>query len=570
MSWQQQQQPQQPQHGYVGSNELLMGNQQHYNQQYNNNNNPQYNQQQQYNNQSPYASNQYQQPQQPYAPQQAFQAPYTANAATNGAPKPYNPVPPPNPPTIVSKPKYNDVWATALFAVFMAGFVGLAVLGVPMTLDSLRDGSSANSKPTNAKNGASYSVGLSAADIGGLVAASVGTGVPFSVLYFFLMLNFPGPLIKFSYFFNVVMMAAFAAYMGYVRSWIACGIFALFAVLLAVSYWGIRSRIPFSQIVLETVCKISGRLNGTLFVALGGMIVSAAFSVVWLATLLGMAEWVSQKNLASGVMYAILVLLVFMNFWFNEVVRNTIHSAVCGTFATYYFMGMQQPNSDTITLPSNHTTAKSLGRALTTSFGSICFGSLLVSLIRTLKFIAQMAKNDSAQDGNILCCIIATCFECILACLADILDYFNKYAYTEIAIYGKSYCEGGKDAWNLFKYKGIDLIINDVLIGYVLGMGSFISAILCAFAGFLFVYLKGGLGTLGNGPGVYAGVCLISAFIGMWLFLVLLEVIDSGTAATFVCLAEDPATIQRQQPRFFESIQQRFPDVNWGMQSIAY
>ncbi|TPX69192.1 hypothetical protein CcCBS67573_g06927 [Chytriomyces confervae] len=233
-------------------------------------------------------------------------------------------------------------------------------------------------------------------------------------------------------------------------------------------------------------------------------------------------------------------------------------------------MGMQQPNSDKISLPSSHTTAKSLGRALTTSFGSICFGSLLVSIIRTLKFIAQMAKNDSASDGNILCCVVAMCFECILACLADILDYFNKYAYTEIAIYGKSYCEGGKDAWNLFQYKGIDMIINDCLIGYVLGMGSFLSAILCAFAGFLFVFTKGGLGTLGNGVGVYVGVCLISAFIGMWLFLVLLEVVDSGTAATFVCLAEDPATIQRQQPRFFESIQQRFPEVSWGMQSIAY
>ncbi|KAJ3236454.1 putative choline transporter, neither null mutation nor overexpression affects choline transport [Chytriomyces hyalinus] len=543
-----------------------MGQQQQYgNQQFN----QQYNQQQQYG--APqYNSNQYQQ-QQAYPPQQAFQQPYAApNQPNNGAPKPYHAVPPANPPTIVAKPKFHDLWAAALFAVFMAGFVVFAVLGVPMTLDSLRTGSF-NIKTSDAKNASSsFSLGLSAADIGGLVGASVGTGLGFSVIYFFLMLNFPGPLIKFSYFFNVVMLAALAAYMAYIRSWVSCAIFAIFAVLMAISYWGIRDRIPFSKIVLETVCKIAGRLNGTLFVAFGGVVVSAAFSVVWLATVLGMAEWVNAKSISSGAMYAILVILVFMNFWFNEVVRNTVHSAVCGTFATYFFMGMQQPNSDKISLPSNHTTAKSLGRALTTSFGSICFGSLLVSIIRTLKFIAQMAKNDSASDGNILCCIVAMCFECILACLADILDYFNKYAYTEIAIYGKSYCEGGKDAWNLFKYKGIDMIINDCLIGYVLGMGSFLSAILCAFAGFLYVFTKGGLGTIGNGVGVYIGVCFISAFIGMWLFLVLLEVVDSGTAATFVCLAEDPATIQRQQPRFFESIQQRFPEISWGMQSIAY
>ncbi|KAI8616098.1 choline transporter-like protein [Chytriomyces sp. MP71] len=384
------------------------------------------------------------------------------------------------------------------------------------------------------------------------------------------MLNFPGPLIKFSYFMNVLMLVGMAAYLGYLRSYIAAAIFAVFAVLVALSYWGLRHRIPFSKIVLETVCKITGRFNGTLFVALGGVLVSAAYAVLWLGTVIGMAEWSSSKNLSNGVMIVILVLLVFMSFWFNEVVRNTVHTAVCGTFATYFFMGIQQPNSDRVSLPSNHTTAKSLGRALTSSFGSICFGSLLVSIIRTMKFIAQMAKNDSAQDGNILCCIVATCFECILSCMADILEYFNKYAYTEVAIYGKPYCDAGRDAWNLFKFKGIDLIINDVLIGYVLGTGSFLSAILCAFAGFLYVNGKGGLGSMGNGVGVYVGVCLISAFIGMWLFLVLLEVVDSGTAATFVCLAEDPATIQRQQPLFFAAIQERFPEISWGMQSIAY
>ena len=53
-------------------------------------------------------------------------------------------------------------------------------------------------------------------------------------------------------------------------------------------------------------------------------------------------------------------------------------------------------------------------RALTTSFGSICFGSLLVALIQALKQLAHEARQNG--DSGILACIA----ECILGCLESI------------------------------------------------------------------------------------------------------------------------------------------------------
>ncbi|KAI9352098.1 plasma-membrane choline transporter-domain-containing protein [Obelidium mucronatum] len=540
-------------------------------------------QQQPYPQQQPYG----QQPQQPpyyQQPQPQFhQAPYQHQQQFQTQPgqfvpqQPHGkpPVPPSNPPQFATRRRFNDLWAAILFFVFMAGFVAMAYIGVPNVITSFKTGEfkfphSNNTATAGGSSAGTVKLGVDTNDILGLLGASVGTGLGFSVVYFFLMLNFPGPLITISYFFNILLLLAMAGFAFYLRIIVMAVIYLIFAILTGVAYYYVRDRIPFSKLVLETVCKITARYNGTLFVALGGVILSAAFSILWLVTVLGMANFSATKNLSDAVSIVILVLLVFINFWFNEVVRNTVHVAVCGTFASYYFLGVQQPNSTVVTLPSSNTTAKSLGRALTTSFGSVCFGSLLVSIIRTLKFIANVAKNDSAQDGNILCCFLAACLECILACLADILDYFNKFAYTEIAIYGKPYCDAGKDTWNLIKYKGIDLIINDCMIGQVLGMGSFFTALLCAFAAFLYIHLKDGLGSLGNGVAVYIITCLICAFIGAWIFLVLLEVIDSGASATFVCLAEDPATIQRQLPTLFGMIQDRFPQVTWGMQSNAY
>jgi Plasma-membrane choline transporter len=56
---------------------------------------------------------------------------------------------------------------------------------------------------------------------------------------------------------------------------------------------------------------------------------------------------------------------------------------------------------------------------MTTSFGSICFGSLLVAIIQALRTIAQEAQNNG--DAQIFACIA----QCILGCLASIIEYFN-------------------------------------------------------------------------------------------------------------------------------------------------
>jgi hypothetical protein len=60
----------------------------------------------------------------------------------------------------------------------------------------------------------------------------------------------------------------------------------------------------------------------------------------------------------------------------------------------------------------------------TTSFGSICFGSLLVAILSALRQLANAARAD--DEGGILLCIA----ECILGCLESLLEYFNTWVST--------------------------------------------------------------------------------------------------------------------------------------------
>lgn len=67
--------------------------------------------------------------------------------------------------------------------------------------------------------------------------------------------------------------------------------------------------------------------------------------------------------------------------------------------------------------------------ATTTSFGSICLGSLLVAALQTIRALIQFARNGKHQ-------ILVLVVDCIIGCIDNLLQYFNKYAFTQIAIYG--------------------------------------------------------------------------------------------------------------------------------------
>ena len=106
-----------------------------------------------------------------------------------------------------------------------------------------------------------------------------------------------------------------------------------------------------------------------------------------------------------------------------------------------------------------------------------------------------------------------------------------------MAVYGKDYCSAGKDTWELCKSKGIDALINDDLIGNVLGLGSLAVGVLSGGVMMLFVLLS----SFPHTDFYFYSIGGIGFIIGLVQFSILSTVIDSGVATTFVCLAEDPA-----------------------------
>ena len=163
-----------------------------------------------------------------------------------------------------------------------------------------------------------------------------------------------------------------------------------------------------------------------------------------------------------------------------------------------------------------------LSRATTTSLGSICFGSLIVAFLKTLRSILHAIRS---QSDNCCACI----FDCILSVLESLIQYFNVYAFTQVAIYGKTYCQAAKDTWSLIKSHGVEAIINDNLISGVLFLGSFLGGIVSAIIGGIIAYSWI--------QDYWLALIIIGFVVGFAMVMLAMEVVESGVVSLFVCFA---------------------------------
>ena len=182
-------------------------------------------------------------------------------------------------------------------------------------------------------------------------------------------------------------------------------------------------------------------------------------------------------------------------------------------------------------------------RAVTYSFGSISFGSLVVAIINMFRQAVSIAQQQEAQAGN----IVGSIAFCCLGCLIGLLDwavqsvylsvairpsadnscrFINRYAFSYIALYGKAYIPAAKDTWTMMKDRGIDALVNDCLIGPVLTMGSTFVAYLTTLLAFLYLeFTKPAY----NSGGTFTPVVLAFAFlIGLQVCQIFMTPIGSG------------------------------------------
>jgi len=343
----------------------------------------------------------------------------------------------------IEKPKWNDWWAGLLLLLVFAGFV--AISGI-----SLQGYAATKGFSGGGIYGSSNDFGLNTNTIV-LFAFCLCVALVLGYGYIALARIFTKQFIWITGILNIVWCFVTAIYMlarHYYSGGIVFLIFGAFAIFCFISW---IPRIPFSVLMLQTAIDVSKNFGHVYLVSFLGGLIAAAFGAWFSVTLV--AVYVKYEpganpacnvnaggtgSCSSATVIGLLVFITFAAYWSTEWLKNTIHTTISGVYGAWYFAPRNPPKG---------ATRGAARRALTYSFGSISFGSLIVAIINLLRQACSIAQQQEAGSGN----FAAECALCILQCFIGLLDwavqFINRYAFSYMALYGKNYIQSAKDTW---------------------------------------------------------------------------------------------------------------------------
>jgi choline transporter-like protein 2/4/5 len=169
---------------------------------------------------------------------------------------------------------------------------------------------------------------------------------------------------------------------------------------------------------------------------------------------------------------------------------------------------------------------RSYGRAFRYHFGSLAFGSMLLSVVQFLEIIVETIKSqiekankggENAANKCVNCCV--DCMRCCLACVERIVQFINKNAYILIALSGKNFCSSAKEGFEIVWSNPIRYAVVSGVGEVVMFLGKLLIA--CSTTSCVYLYI-----TYNNGTRVMSSL----------LFLLVLVLLLSSYSCTVMQL----------------------------------
>jgi len=206
-----------------------------------------------------------------------------------------------------------------------------------------------------------------------------------------------------------------------------------------------------------------------------------------------------------------------------------------------------------VPITDNATTVvnASLNRALGPSFGSICFGALFVAFFATCETIVRyirkscFKRNDDQPNNGGICCVCVFCLDAASRCLREVTEYFNRWAFTYVAIYGDGFMRAGRNACALFRRRGWNNVLTDTLCATAL---KFASITIAVFVGIVAYFIA----TLFDALAMRSLLVGASVVIAYMICTCVTSVLDAAVLAILICFAEDPNPCSQNHPDEFK------------------
>ena len=267
-------------------------------------------------------------------------------------------------------------------------------------------------------------------------------------------------------------------------------------------------------------------------------------------------------------------LMLLSLFWTSAVISNVVHCTTSAAVASWWVTPVARSSSVAV--------HDAFLRSVSTSLGSICLGSLLVAVVRTLRSILyfatrrmQISSHDQQQPssaqsmlwglagrsgttstgtstlrlaGSALTGVTGVCrsfqavsvylLQLLLRLLDWLVTYFNRYALCFVAIYRYDFLQASYAATELLQERGLTAFLNDDILDVILAVGHLTIGMVCMCAGFIYGKL------VGVGSAYTLLLTVFGLVCGYLISTVTLATIASAVSAVYVCFAESPESLE--------------------------
>ncbi|XP_070497911.1 choline transporter-like protein 1 [Chironomus tepperi] len=221
--------------------------------------------------------------------------------------------------------------------------------------------------------------------------------------------------------------------------------------------------------------------------------------------------------------YAARYLNIIAFIWFTQFIFGCQHFVIAGTISKWYFARDKTKLDSPIMKTFHHLVFFHLG--------SVCLGSLIITVVKIIKMIMNAIKQQARESNNPAAQCIAGCCEWLVEQLEQFLQYLIRNAYIIVAKDGTPFFESGKKAFGLLFRNLMDVIALNNFGDIVLVIGRLFVVGIAGFIGY----------ELMNKPEIKLIfvpmlIAIIFAFLIAHCFV---SVFEMTVDTIFICFCED-------------------------------
>ncbi|TPX35361.1 hypothetical protein SmJEL517_g02225 [Synchytrium microbalum] len=328
---------------------------------------------------------------------------------------------------------------------------------------------------------------------------------------------------------------------------------SLFAVLFTNSIVGIVNDSPdlspqySGSIVVSLVtlaisalaCDVLQANPSVFLYSLGLMGGFVVFSIVWLIffSRLWLINGVNGAGFGNNASPIAIIFFLFMYFWSSSIFHNVEKTMIAGVVAQWYFnpSGRRRVihhinggddllggDSDT----SSDKTKRALTVAVTTSFGSIAFASMIMAIVSTSQAIVRFIRRRTQKMDRVASSWLVY-VDSMLTTISTLTENLNSYSLVYCALTASSFCEAALTCTRLFRRNLVLGLVTSTVTRLVLGLG--VGSIALGTGTWAFFYASRGM----NSP--YAWVVgVVGAIIPYFVVNFLSSIVQHTVDACFI------------------------------------